>query len=120
MSKREAMDMRDQLDDACMFNERIFEPRFVTIPEVEGLVRDLRGMKDGESDGLGDLCQRSIDMITLLSAQKVVRGTIRGGVLDLSEVSAGVEVDIRDYDCEGLSDPNILKEDASGTHFQAG
>jgi len=125
MSKEEAEKMRDQLDDAMMFNERIFSSQFVTSAEVERLILDLGGMEtclksnDPLSAGASNLIQRAIDALTLLSAKKVVTGTIQGGVLELDEVSEGVEVDIRDYDTDGV-DEELVEEDASGTHFQAG
>lgn len=45
-------------------------------------------------DELGTLLKRAIDTIVLLSAKKVVTGTIEGGVLSLDEVPDGVTVDI--------------------------
>jgi len=120
MSKAEAESMRDQLDDACMFDERIFSPRFVTNAEVEGLLADLRGMKDGEDDALGELCQRAADTITLLCNERLVTGTIQGGVLDLDPLPLGVSVDIRDYDTDGVDSENLEEAEDGRPFFQAG
>jgi hypothetical protein len=49
----------------------------------------------------------------------VVTGRIEGGVLDLDVLPDGVEVDIRDYDTDGV-DEDIVDEDETGSHFQAG
>jgi len=70
MSKDEAEGMRDQLDDALIFPETIFE-------------------------------------------QRVVTGSVEGGVLDFDSVPAGVEVQINDYDTDGV-DEDRLSEDEDG------
>jgi len=122
MSKREAMDMRDQLDDACIFNERIFSPQFVTSVEVKELLGDLkRFFRDltGISNPPHQLEKRIKDTIVLLSCEKEITGTIEGGVLSLDPLPAGVTVEIKDYDCEGV-DKDITGEDSKGSHFQAG
>jgi hypothetical protein len=114
MSKDEAESMADQLDDVVMFDERIFEPQFITSEEVELLLRDLRDMKSGcREDAVGNLCQRAEDAITLLSAKKLVHGTVEGGILDISEVSPGIEVVVNDYDIQEV-DEDRLSEDEDG------
>lgn len=72
------------------------------------------------TDPLGGILQRAIDMITFLSREKVVSGTIEGGVLSLDKVPAGVVVDIRDYDVEGMEEDVLLRDDKGGTYFPAG
>ena len=93
------------------------KPEFVT-PEVEkflsevpeeiaSLLLDLdAAMKDGELDGLRELCKRAIDGLVFLSAKKLVTGILDGGVLYIEELPAGVEVKINDYD---------IKEPRTGT-----
>jgi hypothetical protein len=70
MDKDQAEGMRDQLDDACIFDETIFD-------------------------------------------QKVVTGSVEGGVVDFDSVPAGVEVHINDYDTDGI-DEDRLTEDEEG------
>lgn len=112
-----------------VFSEAVFEQEeVVNFPsKVEDLLKDLHlhvmplsvGKDYNLDNRLSSLCQRAIDTITNLSREKVVRGTIQGGVLSLEDVPAGVTVDIKDYDCEGVDEENLNK-DETGTHFQAG
>jgi hypothetical protein len=116
MSKDEALEMADSLrsgGDAVVFSEDIFEPEFVPSAEARELIEQLEQMRDGEDDALGDLCRRASEMITLLSAKKVVRGTVEGGILDISECPPGVEVVVHDYDIQEV-DEDRLTEDEDG------
>lgn len=91
----------------------------VLTAEVDGLITQLSKtatealqelQSNGESsvpsydDLLHHFCSlatRAAQFLVLLSAKKVVTGSIKGGVLDLDELPPGVEVDIRDYDADG-------------------
>ena len=100
--------------------------------EVEYLIAQLRRFgADNWSDVLQgadcripndsdcDICKQAADVLVSLSREKVVRGSIAGGVLDLTEVSEGILIDIRDRDCEGVNE-DIVEEDEVGDYFQAG
>lgn len=102
--------------DGMAFSENIFSPRFVTTPEVEKILRQLQSMEENDPPGKS-LLQAIIDTITLLSAKKVVTGTIEGGVLSLDDVPDGVDVEINDYDVSG--DEENLEEDSGGRTFAA-
>lgn len=131
MSQQEAQDMRDRLDDSVMFSEELFAQTVVLSEEVTSVLAGLRELqrilvrglwgKDAdirEFDLSQDELQKAIDVITNLSREKVVTGSIEGGVLSLGEVSEGVTVDIRDFDVEGV-DPELVEEDENGdTYFQ--
>jgi hypothetical protein len=74
MSQAEAESMRDQLYDAVMFDDRIFEPQFVVSDKVRGLILELQGIRDarhiirdGANDPIGMVCQRACDALILLS-----------------------------------------------------
>ncbi len=71
MSREDAEFESVRLQGAVMYNERIFEPQFVTTEEVDSLLEALRAHKQSHSVSQGDdvpeLCQRAIDTITLLS-----------------------------------------------------
>lgn len=76
-TKEEMSAMQDQVDDAIMFSEAIFETRTVT-------------------------------------------GSIEGGVLTLENVPDGVDVDIKDYDVEGVDESRIETDEDGRAYFQAG
>jgi len=68
--------------DGMVFNERIFEPKFVNTEAVEGLLAEMRSAASARPimspdqlylDAQG-LLTRAIDTITLLSREKVITG----------------------------------------------
>lgn len=108
--------------DGLVFSENIFSPKFVTTPEVEGLLAEMKSVAEAGiviPHVIQEVMMRAIDMIIFLSREKVVSGTIQGGVLDLDPIPEGVTVDIRDRDCDGI-DENKLEKDDQGYYFQAG
>lgn len=95
-------------------------PKYILSGEVGLLITELRsGMQRAleYSDPIFGLLQRVIEAIVQLSREKVISGTIHGGVLTLDELPEGVRVDIRDYDTEGL---DKTKRDEQGEYFSAG
>jgi hypothetical protein len=130
-TKEEAEIQASHLDDVVMFSERIFEPQFVTSLEVGVLIEDMKTIETATDVWSGKSEQQEVDItpfylmgvakrarnaLVLLSAKKLVTGTIDGGVLDIDEVPAGVEVKINDYDCQDV-DEDRLSEDEDGRHF---
>ena len=116
MSQEDAEFERDRLDGAVMYNERIFEPEFVTTEEVETILAE---MKSVATAGIVE-AKEIAEKLVLLSREKVVTGSIEGGVLNLGEVPEGVSIDIRDYDTDGV-DPDLVKTDDNGdTYFEVG
>lgn len=129
MDQADAEFERDRLDDACLFSERIFEPRFVTTSEVELLLKDLRDLRGYAEDrphrketdeAVAKLCQRAIDAITFLSrvptAQEVAGvltdlrdlQTIRGGSVICQE---GIDLIVN------LSRENVIEASLRGGVF---
>lgn len=77
MTKEEALSKADQAD-GMIFSENIFPPKFVTTPEVEGLLHELKGIREsleiireGEDDAVGLVMKQAIDTITFLSVEQV-------------------------------------------------
>ena len=95
--------------------------KVVTSPETEELLKDLAILESaGDEDLATSVFRRAIDTISFLSREKVITGTIEGGVLSLDTIPAGVSVDIRDYDVEGMEEDNLLRDEKGGTYFPAG
>jgi len=72
MSEEDARFNSERLDGAVMYNERIFEPQFVTSEEVEELLAELRNCRELDTplcESAVELCQRAVDTIILLSAK---------------------------------------------------
>jgi hypothetical protein len=98
----------------------------ITSEVVNKVLRDLKRLKRAEDNAEGphgregDICQNAIDVITHLSREKVVRGTIvEGGDVAFEEIPEGVKVDLRDFNIDGIDEEN-LEHDERGTYFQAG
>lgn len=75
--------------------------------DVKSLLSDLNKVL------VGDLRERAERIIGELSQEKVVTGSVHGGVLTLDEIPLGIEVKVRDYDVEGdgLSGEDILQDE---------
>lgn len=124
-------EMRELLKEFSEMRELLLETRalivhlsrekvVVTTSEVGKVLEELENLdKYGHPAVEMAEIRRAIDMITLLSREKVVTGTIEGGVLDLDPLPEGVTVDIRDRDCEGV-DEDVVEEDEEGSFFPAG
>lgn len=78
MSKEVALAKVDEVD-ILVFNEEIFEPKFAITEEVEGVLANLRDLKEGQptagywadKGGIAKICcQQAIDTIILLSREK--------------------------------------------------
>lgn len=102
--------------DGMAFSEQIFESQFVTSEDVENLLSDLRETRTKPVRyDIDQLCKRAVDVITLLSAEKVIECSIQGGVFSVeSEMPHGVKLEVLDYDVENY-DLDDLIEDESGT-----
>ncbi len=109
MSKEDAEIERDRLDDAIMFPESIFEETLVLSKEVESVLAGLSSLQQklirnawgddadvSEFDLSEDELQLAIDMITNLSAKKLITGTFKDGTLHLV-LPRGVRVEVKDY-----------------------
>lgn len=73
MTLEEAEERRDRLEGSMTFNACVFEPRFVTPPEVVKVVADLRFLASFSipaCDTMGSTCARAADMLILLSREK--------------------------------------------------
>jgi hypothetical protein len=126
LTKDEALGMADT--DCMVFSDDIFSPSFVLTSEAKELVIEMRDelqitpgtiTRQNTNTKFRALLQRSIDTITLLSREKLVTGSIEGGVLSLGDVPDGVAVDIRDFDVEGVE--ALVEEDENGDeYFQVG
>ncbi len=72
MSNEEAFAMAERID-GMIFSGDIFSPKIVTIPEVEAVLTEMRGIEQFVGPGLlaisADLLRRAIDTITLLSVK---------------------------------------------------
>lgn len=121
-SKEKALEL-PTAGDGLVFSSSIFEPQFVTTPEVDhviGALRTLASWTRREDRNFADVgaevrlvSQRAIDMITLLSREKVVTCSVEGGVTEVVELPVGVKLVVYDYDIEGY-DVDRLTEDESG------
>ena len=105
MSQAEAEDMRDQSDGACMFNERIFEPRFVTTEEVELVLEKLKNIDKLERERIPSassfsVAREAIDVITLLCK--------KDNVFTSSEIDELVDQLGPDNSPGGQCDPKVL------------
>lgn len=70
MSQTQAESMRDQLDDAVMFNEGIFEPKFSCSDEVEELIAKMRSVATAGiviPHVAQELLAEAVDALVLLS-----------------------------------------------------
>jgi len=112
MSEEEANDVVSRCSGGLMFNEEIFSPPQISV-DVEELIEQL------EKVLVGELREKTVSTLTALGEVRIVTGVIQGGVLELDVLPEGVEVDIRDRDCDGQDEDN-LEEDARGSYFQAG
>lgn len=105
MSREEAEDAANRLDNGIMFDENIFEPRFVMSSEVADVVKRLRSCYDRENPPANPLLLEAAEALTLLSREKLIEARIEGGVFELdSEMPAGVRLVVRDYDVQGDED----------------
>lgn len=111
MSKIDAKVMLDEprVDGLSMFDASIFD--FQSTVQIAEFVYSLRAIRANISvvrsrqtislqHDVANLCESAATLIERLSSPKVVRGVINGGVLELEEVSEGVEIAIRDYDVD--------------------
>jgi hypothetical protein len=44
--------------------------------------------------------------------------TVRGGVAEVSDKSDNIEVEIRDYDCDGVDDERLVKDKYGDTYVK--
>lgn len=107
----------------AVFDQEVEEEVILDIPkETKNLLAEMESVATAGiviPHVIQEVMKRAIDTIVVLSREKLVTGTIEGGVLSLDDVPEGVIVDIRDYDTDGVYE-EVLEEDEKGTHFQAG
>lgn len=104
MTKSEADDMVDTVDDMIMFQETLFEPRMMS-DDIAQSVHNLCQMA-GEMSGttVGDVCRKAAELLVNLSREKLITGKIQGGVLDFDALPLGVRIKVDDYDVDGVDD----------------
>lgn len=139
MSKEDAL-QRAERADGMIFNEKIFEPEFVTSEEVRIMIAELKSIREamaiirmedhgqggvvfeGEDDAVGTVLQRVSDALILLSREKMVEATVEDGVFNVVKMSLGVRLVCRNYDIHlpfldpesSNYDPDRITNDPSG------
>jgi len=66
------------------------------------------------------LCNDALKLIEYLGRERIVRGSIQSGLLELEEIPEDVTVDIRDYDTECCEEDDLEEDENGKSYFNAG